>query len=134
MYALSMGAGQTMGMPDVCLTPAGPAMVPVPYPNIAQSAMAPSSVMTVLLGATPTLNQMSSISLSSGDEAGAATGVVSHMIKGQNTWILGSTGLLVGGMPCMRLTATGGGNAAGVMPNCPSVCIAPSQVSVLVLR
>ena len=28
------------GMPDVCLTPAAPSPIPVPYPNLAMHAMA----------------------------------------------------------------------------------------------
>jgi hypothetical protein len=133
MFILSMGAGQTMGMPDVCLTPM-PAPVPVPYPNIGLSSMAPEAVMTVLTGCTPTLNQMSNIAMTSGNEPGVGAGVVSHMIKGQNMWIMGSTALLVGGMPAMRLTSLGGGNSMGMLLNCPSTCIVPSQCISMVLR
>ncbi|MDR1311299.1 MAG: DUF4150 domain-containing protein [Burkholderiaceae bacterium] len=138
MYVLSMGAGMTMGFPDVCLTPvptpAGPIPTPIPYPNTGTTAMTPASVKNVLMGCTPTVNQMASIAMTSGDEAGALTGVVSHMIKGQGMWILGSTSLLVGGMPAMRLTSVGGGNAMGLMPNCPATCIVPSQFITMALR
>lgn len=134
MFMLSMGPGMTTGMPDVCLTPSPVGPVPVPYPNIGMSSMAAGSAMTVLTGGTPTVNQMANISMTSGDEGGLATGLVSHMVKGQNSWILGSTGTFIAGTPAMRLTSVGGGNAMGVTPNCPSTCVAPSQPTVMVLR
>ncbi|MDO5537365.1 MAG: DUF4150 domain-containing protein [Desulfovibrionaceae bacterium] len=134
MFALTMGAGQTLGMPDTCLTPTPAGPVPVPYPNIAMSSMCPGAAMTTLMGGTPTVNQSASLALSSGDEVGAGTGVVSHLIKGPNCWILGSVGLIVGGTPCMRLTSTGGCNAMGMTPNGMSTCVVPSQGFVTVLR
>lgn len=134
MYALTMGSGQTMGMPDTCLTPTPAGPVPVPYPNIAMSSMCASACMTTLMGGTPTINQAASLIMSSGDEAGSATGVVSHLIKGANCWFTGSTALIVGGSPCMRLTSTGGCNAMGMTPNGSSTCIAPSQTFVMVTR
>ncbi len=134
MFALTMGAGQTMGMPDTCLTPTPVGPTPVPYPNIAMTSMCPGAAMTTLMGGTPTVNQQATIALSSGDEAGLATGVVSHLIKGPNCWFLGSTSVIVGGSPCMRLTSTGGCNAMGTTPNGASTCIAPSQTFVTVLR
>lgn len=134
MFALTMGPGQTMGMPDTCLTPTPAGPIPTPYPNIAMSSMSPGSVKTVLMGGTPVINQMASIATSMGDEAGMATGLVSHLIKGANMWILGSTSLIVGGTPAMRLTSMGGCNAMGMTPNGPSVCVVPSQPIVSVLR
>lgn len=134
MFALTVGSGQTLGMPDTCLTPSPAGPIPVPYPNVAVSAMCPSAVATVLMGGTPAINQPASLALSSGDEAGAAAGVVSHLLKGPNAWLLGSTSLIVRGAPAMRLTSTGGCNALNMMPNGPSTCIAPSQTFVTVLR
>ncbi|HIW00118.1 MAG TPA: DUF4150 domain-containing protein [Candidatus Desulfovibrio intestinipullorum] len=134
MFALTVGSGQTMGMPDTCLTPTPAGPVPTPYPNIATSAMCPSAAATILMGGTPTINQMASLAMSSGDEAGTATGVVSHLIKGANMWIAGSTAVIVHGSPVMRLTSTGGCNALGMTPNGTSTCIAPSQTFVTVLR
>ena len=116
MFALTVGSGQTMGMPDTCLTPTPAGPVPTPYPNIATSAMCPSAAATILMG------------------AGTATGVVSHLIKGANMWIAGSTAVIVHGSPVMRLTSTGGCNALGMTPNGTSTCIAPSQTFVTVLR
>ena len=134
MFVLTMGSGQTMGTPDTCLTPTPAGPVPTPYPNLGQTAMCPQSVKTVLMGGTPVVNKMASIVMTSGDEAGTATGVVSHLIKGANVWFAGSTALIIGGTPAMRLTSMGGANAMGQTPNINSTCIAPSQVVVQALR
>ena len=134
MFALTIGAGQTLGMPDTCLTPSPAGPVPVPYPNTAMSSMCPSAAMTTLMGGTPAINQKASLASSFGDEAGTATGVVSHLIKGPNCWFTGSTSVIVGGAPCMRLTSTGGCNAMGTTPNGSSTCIVPSQTFVTVLK
>lgn len=132
MFMLSMGSGMVLGFPDVCLTPAV-VPVPVPYPNISMSAMAPEAVPTVLTDCMPTLNELSDICASNGDEAGALGGVVSHLIAGQTMWVLGSEAILVAGLPAQRLTSLAGCNAMEVLPNAPGVCLAPSQVTVLAL-
>jgi hypothetical protein len=37
MFSTTQIGAMGLGFPDVCLTPAGPAVVPIPYPNISQS-------------------------------------------------------------------------------------------------
>ncbi len=133
MFMLTMGDGMTMGFPDVCLTPAGPVPVPVPYPNISESIMAPDAAMNVLGDCMPTLHQLSDISLSEGDEAGVLLGVVSHLMSGETMWILGSETIMAEGLPVQRLTSIGGCNALEVLPNGPATCIVPSQYTVLAL-
>ena len=50
MFANCQLGGINFAMPDVCKTPVGTAIVPVPYPNIALGATAkPSSTATKLL-------------------------------------------------------------------------------------
>jgi len=132
MYMLTMGDGMAMGFPDACLTPGTPP-VPVPYPNVAESIMAPASVMEVLGDCMPTLNELSSICISEGDEPGTLLGVVSHVISGSTTWLVGSEAVIVGGMPAQRLTSIGGCNSMEALANGPSSCIAPSQFTVLTL-
>ncbi len=133
MFMLTMGDGMTMGFPDVCLTPVGPAPVPVPYPNVSESIMAPDAAMNVLGDCMPTLNELSDICLSEGDEAGVLLGVVSHLISGETMWILGSETVLADGLPVQRLTSIAGCNALEVLPNAPGNCIVPSQFTVLAL-
>ncbi len=132
MFMLTMGSGMALGFPDTCLTPGTPP-VPVPYPNVAESIMAPASAMTVLGDCMPTLNELSSICISEGDEPGTLLGVVSHVITGATVWLVGSESVLAEGLPVQRLTSIGGCNSLEELSNGPSSCIAPSQVTVLTL-
>ncbi|MGL1932061.1 MAG: DUF4150 domain-containing protein [Desulfotalea sp.] len=133
MFALTQGAGMDMGFPDVCLTPAGPVPVPIPYPNIAESAVTAPAVYNVLTDCMPTLNMMSMGLVSEGDEPGVLMGVVSHLESGQTDYLVGCITILAGGAPVQRLTSVTGQNSLGVMPNCPGMCIVPSQCTVLTL-
>lgn len=133
MFALTLGAGQSMALPDVCLTPSGPVVIPVPYPNIADSSVTLPAVNNVLIECMPAVNQMSIGLVSQGDEAGALMGVVSHMIAGQTQYLVGCATIIVGGAPQQRLTSTTGQNSLGVMPNCAGICAVPSQTTVLTL-
>ena len=85
--ASNRGAGQNIGFPDVCLTPAPPAPpVPVPYPNIGMNAQALGFSPIVKVSMVNALNMGSTISMTSGDEAGAAH----PTIKGQGKWTMGN--------------------------------------------
>jgi hypothetical protein len=79
----------------------------------------------------PTLNQMTIIPMSNGDEAGINLGVVSGMVMGPTRFILGSQTVFNEGAPSQRLTSTTGHNGGSM--NCPGAAIAPSQVIVLIL-
>lgn len=128
---LSMGTGTCLGFPDVCKTP--PLAIPIPYPDIGMSSTAAPIIPTVLTGCTPTLNQLSENTVSVGDEAGAMGGLVSQMESGETLFMVGCITIFVGGAPAQRLTSVTGQNAAGMVPNAPGVCIAPSQTTVLAL-
>ncbi len=133
MFALTWGQGQNMGFPDTCLTPVGPAVVPIPYPNVSLTSTCTNPVPTVLMGCLPVMNQQAICAVSSGDEGGVNTGVVSHMIIGPTTYLVGSLGVFADGLPVMRLTSVTGQNCMGVTPNAPGSTIAPSQETVLCL-
>lgn len=134
MFMLTMGAGVNMGFPDVCLTPAGTSIVPVPYPNINMSATTAPAAYNILVDCMPAINLLSMGLMSNGDEAGAAGGgVVSHLIDGPTKYVTGCTTILVDGAPAQRLTSTTGQNCMGMTPNAIGSCLAPSQVTVLTL-
>jgi hypothetical protein len=133
MFMLSMGPGMDMAFPDVCLTPVGPVVVPVPYPNTAMSVTTAPMVANVLVECTPGLNMMSKGLVSLGDQAGVLLGVASHMEAGQTSYMVGCATIMVGGSPAQRLTSVTGQNCLGVLPNAVGACIAPSQVTVLTL-
>ena len=129
MFANSQMMGMDLGFPDVCLTPAVPAPVPIPYPNIAMGPTAiPSQFNTLILGA-PVHNMGTTIPLTNGDNAGVATGVASGTVMGPSRHVLGSFTVLVGGMPTTRLTSMTIQNSTNV----PGVRLVPSQVRVLIL-
>ena len=74
--------GMSTVFPDVCKTPVGSAVVPLPYPNIGKSSdtsKGPKSVVTD--GQMPMVKE-AQYSMSSGDEAGTLKGVVSSDQKG----------------------------------------------------
>jgi len=133
MFMLSMGAGMDLGFPDVCLTPAGPAVVPIPYPDIAVTATTAPAAYNVTVDCMPTVNQLSMGLMSNGDEPGILGGVASHLIDGQTEYIVGCFTILVDGIPAQRLTSVTGQNALGMLPNAPGMCLCPSQVTVLTL-
>lgn len=129
MFANSQMMGMDLGFPDVCLTPAVPAPVPIPYPNIAMGPTAiPSQFNTLILGA-PVHNMGTTIPMTNGDNAGVATGVASGTVMGPSRHVLGSFTVLVGGMPTTRLTSMTIQNSTNV----PGVRLVPSQVRVLIL-
>ncbi len=124
--------GMSLGFPDVCLTPAGPVVVPVPYPNISMNLMANPGTCSpkVLAQCGMVMNQASMVMLTNGDNAGAVGGVMSGMMMGPTTMLLGSFKLLVGGMPTGHMTSMNMQN----MTNCPcGISVVPSQIKLLAL-
>jgi hypothetical protein len=124
-----MGTGMCMAMPDVCKTPTPAGPVPIPYPNIAQLAMANpgTCAMTVLIVNKPAATIQTIIMLSSGDEPGVAGGVVSSVFIGPAQFKLGSMSVLIEGSPAAYMGSMVGQNgvAAANMP--AGSQIVPSQ-------
>jgi hypothetical protein len=129
MFANSQMGGQDMGFPDVCLTPVGPAVVPIPYPNIAAGPMGVPAAYKVLFQGTPAHNLSTVVPLTNGDNAGVATGVASGTVMGPSRHLTGAFTVLVGGMPATRLTSMSLQNST----NCPGMRVSPSQTKVLLL-
>jgi len=74
--------GVTICFPDICKTPVGPAIVPIPYPNIAKSGDTAKGTKTIKCDGNPVCVKTSNFSTSTGDEPGVAKGVASSKIKG----------------------------------------------------
>jgi uncharacterized protein DUF4150 len=121
---IAPATGIAFAFPDVCLTPAAPSPIPIPYPNIAQLDQAtgvsdsggglligPSSRPALLLG--------SEVATSTGDEGGTAGGgVTSGTIKGKCTVTQASTSVLYGGKGIARFldpTSQNNNNAQGML-------------------
>ncbi|MEW6256042.1 MAG: DUF4150 domain-containing protein [Pseudomonadota bacterium] len=134
MFVTSQGPAPAMDMafPDVCKTPAGPAVVPIPYPNIALSNTAIPSQVKLLLCAMPAHNLSTQIPLSNGDNAGVLMGVASNLVMGPKSAAMGSTNFFVGGAPAIKLTSPSKQN--GSSPNVPGMTMTPSQVKMMSLR
>jgi hypothetical protein len=123
-----------MAVPDVCQVPAPPAPpIPTPFPNTAQCKQVDPSTASskVKIINMAVLHAQSKITMSSGDEAGSAGGVVSGMIKGEMKYTQSSQKVKVEGKPVVYLgcmTAHNGSNA-----NAPGGSqLAPSQTKVTV--
>lgn len=81
----SVSSGHTAMAPvDVCKTPAPPAPpIPIPYPNIGMSAMmGPGYATKTFTMGTPIWTKNGKISLSNGDNAGVAGGIMSSKFMG----------------------------------------------------
>lgn len=81
-------SGTTIAFPDVCITPAAPSPVPIPYPNIAMSSDADKCAKKVKADGNPVCVKDSNFNRSSGDEAGTNKGVASGKNMGKAEFIL----------------------------------------------
>ena len=92
-------------IPDVCKTPSPAGPVPIPYPNISQSATLDKGTTTVKAdGGMMIAIKGSEFSLSNGDNAGVAGGVKSSTFMKESTWILYSFDVKMDGQNACRLT------------------------------
>jgi uncharacterized Zn-binding protein involved in type VI secretion len=128
-FASTMGTGMCMAMPDVCNTPTPVGPVPIPYPNIANLAMANpgTCAMTVLIVNMPAATIQTIIMLSNGDEAGAAGGVVSGVFIGPAQFKLGSATVLIEGSPAAYMGGMVGQNGVASANMPAGSQIVPSQ-------
>jgi hypothetical protein len=92
-------------IPDVCKTPTPGGPVPLPYPNISQSATLAKGTTTVKAdGGMMIAIKGSEFSMSNGDEPGSIGGVKSNTFIKESTWILYSFDVKMDGKNTCRLT------------------------------
>jgi hypothetical protein len=97
---------------------------------MAQGATGVSAVFKVLICSAPAHNLGTTIPMTSGDNAGLATGVASGMVMGKEAPTTSASSVLIGGKPGTRLTMTSQGNGT----NCPTNArLQPSQTKVLLM-
>ncbi|WP_027185558.1 DUF4150 domain-containing protein [Desulfovibrio inopinatus] len=130
MYAITKEGGMLMSPADVCLTPAGPVVVPIPYPNIGEPEMGEPACERVLINGTPSLNMSSTVMPSNGDQAGVMGGVVCGEIMGEVKFTEGSEKVTLAGSPAVRLTSSTTHNEN----NAVGACLVPSQTKVLIME
>ena len=129
MFANCQLMGTDMAFPDVCMTPAAPSPIPVPYPNTALGPTAIPNCPTILLMGGPTHNLGTTTPMTNGDNAGVLLGVASGTVMGPSRHTTGANTVLFNGMPATRLTSTTMQNSTNAM----GARIAPSQTLVLIL-
>lgn len=129
MFMNSQMGGMDLAFPDVCMTPAVPSPIPVPYPDIAMGPTAVPNQTKVLIMAMPAHNLGTTVPLTNGDNAGVATGVASGTVMGPSRHTTAAFTVLIAGMPATRLTSMTMQNST----NAVGARIVPSQTKVLVL-
>lgn len=87
---------------DVCLTQVGQAIVPIPYPNIAQSSDSDKTAKSVLINGQPACHKDSIFKSSKGDEPGNRKGVKSGTKGKEASFIQSSSNVLIEGKAAVR--------------------------------
>lgn len=107
--------------PDVCLTPMGNSVVPIPYSNTATSADTSQGSASVAMDGNPIMLKGSVFSKSTGDEPGKNGGISSGVTKGKAKFVNFSNDVFVDGKPaCRRLDPMVSNlSAAGNTPPAP---------------
>jgi len=100
--AVHAGSQGVLTTVDVCLTKIGKSVVPIPYTNIALSAVSFKTAGSVLINGNPVCHKKSIFAVSSGDEPGNRKGIRSRTIKGKAEFISGSSNVLIEGIPAVR--------------------------------
>ena len=119
--------GICFAFPNVCLTQAGPATVPIPYPSIGQLSATTGTASDVKAGGSEVVIKSSTISSTTGDSAGH-TGVKSGQpVSGNVTFKSASNTVFANGSGVVRMfdqTEQNSGNAVGtVLGGLPTVLV-----------
>ena len=80
--------GLSTVFPDVCKTPVGSSVVPIPYPNIGKASDTTKGPKSVKTDAKMPMVKGARYSKSTGDEAGSVGGVVSGTNKSECEFML----------------------------------------------
>lgn len=80
--------GMSIVFPDVCKTPTPAGPIPIPYPNIGKSSDTSKGPKKVKTDKKMPMTKGAKYSMTAGDEAGSATGVISSKVKGEAEYML----------------------------------------------
>ena len=89
--------------PDVCKTPTPAGPVPIPYPNIGMSTNTTKGPKKVKVDGKMPMAKGAKYSMTTGDEAGTAGGVISSKFKGEAEYMLYSFDVKFEGKNVCRL-------------------------------
>ena len=95
--------GMSMVFPDVCKTPTPAGPVPIPYPNIGKASDTSSGPTKVKTDGKMPMTKGAKYTMSAGDEAGSAMGVMSSKIKGECEFMMYSFDVKFEGKNAARL-------------------------------
>jgi hypothetical protein len=95
--------GMSIVFPDVCKTPTPAGPIPIPYPNIGMASDTSKGPKKVKTDKKMPMTKSAKYSMTSGDEAGSATGVISSKIKGEAEFMLYSFDVKFEGKNVSRL-------------------------------
>ena len=95
--------GMSPIFPDVCKTPTPAGPVPIPYPNVGKASDTSGGPTTVKTEGDMPMTKGAKYRMSSGDEAGAAMGVISNKVKGACEFMLYSFDVKFEGQNVCRL-------------------------------
>jgi carboxyl-terminal processing protease len=129
--AINRGAGGTFAFPDVCMTPAAPAPLPIPYPNFGLTAMSVPFSPNVLLTFVNAINMSTGLMLTMGDEGGVAH----PTFKGAARYSMGNPIVSIHMLPGIMLCALSTGNnmnaplGANLIPSVTNVFFTRRAVS-----
>jgi len=95
--------GMSIVFPDVCKTPTPGGPVPIPYPNIGQATDTSKGSKKVKVDGKMAMVKGAKYSMTSGDEAGSAGGVLSSKFKGEAEYLMYSFDVKLEGKNVCRL-------------------------------
>lgn len=127
MLATNQMIGLDFAFPDVCKTP--PAMLPIPYPDLAFPMAAIPVAVTLLFNNAFAHNLATQIPLTIGDFAGVALGLISSTVAASSRRLLmNSYTTLLFGTPANRMCCGGPQNRMNtlgftIVPSCPHILI-----------
>lgn len=95
--------GMSTVFPDVCKTPVGSAIVPIPYPNIGRASDTAKGPKSVKVDGEMPMVKGAVYSKSSGDEAGVKKGLISGKQKDECEYMMYSFDIKMEGKNVCRM-------------------------------
>lgn len=96
--------------PNVCLTPAAPSPIPVPYPILGDTSQLSVGCESILHNGKKTMNTKSKVAAIRGNEAGTGGDVVTGVNRGTAWAVIGPPTVLFEGAPVVTATSPAFGN------------------------
>lgn len=96
--------------PNVCLTPAAPSPLPIPYPILGDTSQLSVGCDSILQNGKKTMNTKSKVAALRGNEAGTGGDVVTGVNRGTAWALIGPPTVLFEGAPVVTSTSPAFGN------------------------